>query len=636
MTKSGDQLSKLLSDIEHPQSLKKLNSQELNQLAQEIRELIINVVAKKGGHLASSLGVVELTVALHSIFQAPKDKIVWDVGHQCYAHKILTGRKDLFQEMRSLGGISGFPRREESPYDPFGTGHSSTSLSAALGIALARDLRQEDYKVIAVIGDGALTGGMALEALNYAGEIDTDLIAVLNDNKLSIDQNVGGLPSHLARLRSDPKYYRLKEELEFFLERIPAIGKTMLRSAERLKDSVKYLLVPGVLFEELGFTYLGPVDGHNIYNLQDLMRQAQKIKGPVLLHAVTQKGKGYSLAEKEPCYFHGIGPFHKDTGKLLVSDSSSISYSEIFGSSLLKMAEDDESIVAITAAMASGTGLEPFSQKYSQRFYDVGIAEQNAVTMGAGMAAGGRKPVIAIYSTFLQRAYDQILHDVCLQKLPVVFAIDRAGVVGEDGETHNGLFDYAYLRHMPEIVVMAPTNGQEITAMLKTALTLQGPSAIRYPKGKTSPLSSTKIETLLPGKGVLVKEGNDLLILAAGSMLPRALEAWEALKRENIYCSVINPRFIKPLDKELICKWAQTCKKVLTVEEHVLAGGFGSAVLELFEEENMTQIKVKRMGIKNPFTGQGSREQILKLNGLSTEGIVQEAIKLCQATANIN
>ncbi len=636
MTKSGDQLSKLLSDIEHPQSLKKLNSQELNQLAQEIRELIINVVAKKGGHLASSLGVVELTVALHSIFQAPKDKIVWDVGHQCYAHKILTGRKDLFQEMRSLGGISGFPRREESPYDPFGTGHSSTSLSAALGIALARDLRQEDYKVIAVIGDGALTGGMALEALNYAGEIDTDLIAILNDNKLSIDQNVGGLPSHLARLRSDPKYYRLKEELEFFLERIPAIGKTMLRSAERLKDSVKYLLVPGVLFEELGFTYLGPVDGHNIYNLQDLMRQAQKIKGPVLLHAVTQKGKGYSLAEKEPCYFHGIGPFHKDTGKLLVSDSSSISYSEIFGSSLLKMAEDDESIVAITAAMASGTGLEPFSQKYSQRFYDVGIAEQNAVTMGAGMAAGGRKPVIAIYSTFLQRAYDQILHDVCLQKLPVVFAIDRAGVVGEDGETHNGLFDYAYLRHMPEIVVMAPTNGQEITAMLKTALTLQGPSAIRYPKGKTSPLSSTKIETLLPGKGVLVKEGNDLLILAAGSMLPRALEAWEALKRENIYCSVINPRFIKPLDKELICKWAQTCKKVLTVEEHVLAGGFGSAVLELFEEENMTQIKVKRMGIKNPFTGQGSREQILKLNGLSTEGIVQEAIKLCQATANIN
>lgn len=636
MTKSGDQLSKLLSDIEHPQSLKKLNTQELNQLAQEIRELIINVVAKKGGHLASSLGVVELTVALHSIFQAPKDKIVWDVGHQCYAHKILTGRKDLFQEMRSLGGISGFPRREESLYDPFGTGHSSTSLSAALGIALARDLRQEDYKVIAVIGDGALTGGMALEALNYAGEIDTDLIAILNDNKLSIDQNVGGLPSHLARLRSDPKYYRLKEELEFFLERIPAIGKTMLRSAERLKDSVKYLLVPGVLFEELGFTYLGPVDGHNIYNLQDLMRQAQKIKGPVLLHVVTQKGKGYSLAEKEPCYFHGIGPFHKDTGKLLVSDSSSISYSEIFGSSLLKMAEEDESIVAITAAMASGTGLEPFSQKYSQRFYDVGIAEQNAVTMGAGMAAGGRKPVIAIYSTFLQRAYDQILHDVCLQKLPVVFAIDRAGVVGEDGETHNGLFDYAYLRHMPEIVVMAPTNGQEITAMLKTALTLQGPSAIRYPKGKTSPLSNTKIETLLPGKGILVKEGNDLLILAAGSMLPRALEAWKALKREDIYCSVINPRFIKPLDKELICKWAQTCKKVLTVEEHVLAGGFGSAVLELFEEENMTQIKVKRMGIKNPFTGQGSREQILKLNGLSTEGIVQEAIKLCQATAKIN
>lgn len=628
-------MRELIHEINNPLALKKLNTLELNQLAQEIRELIINVIATRGGHLASSLGVVELTIALHSVFEAPEDKIVWDVGHQSYAHKILTGRKELFQEIRTLDGISGFPRREESPYDPFSTGHSSTSLSAALGIAVSRDLRKEKYNVIAVIGDGALTGGMALEALNYAGEVNTDLIAVLNDNELSIDQNVGGLPSYLARLRSDPKYYRLKEELEFFLERIPAIGKTMLRSAERLKDSVKYLFVPGVLFEELGFTYLGPVDGHNISNLQEMMRQAKRIKGPVLLHVVTQKGRGYAHAEKEPCHFHGIGPFQKDSGKLRSSDSSNVSYSETFGSSLVRLAEEDESIVAITAAMASGTGLENFSQRYPQRFFDVGIAEQNAVTMAAGMAAEGQKPVIAIYSTFLQRAYDQILHDVCLQKLPVVFAIDRAGVVGEDGETHNGLFDYAYLRHMPGIVLMAPTNAQEISAMLKTALSLQLPSALRYPKGKSPPAPKGEAEPLVSGKGVLLKEGEDLLILAAGSMLPLAVKAYDILEQKGIHCCVINPRFIKPLDKELICNWAQSCKKVLTVEDHVLAGGFGSAVLELFEEENMENIKVKRMGIQDPFTGQGSREQILELNGLSVEGIVQEAMALCQIAEKI-
>ncbi len=628
-------MSGFIQEINHPDALKKLNARELNQLAQEIRETIINVIAKKGGHLASSLGVVELTIALHSVFQTPADKIIWDVGHQCYAHKILTGRKELFQEIRSLGGISGFPRREESPFDPFGTGHSSTSLSAALGIAAARDLRGEKYNVIAVIGDGALTGGMALEALNNAGEINTDLLAVLNDNELSIDQNVGGLPSYLARLRADPKYYRLKEDIEFFLERIPAIGKTMLRSAERLKDSVKYLLVPGILFEELGFTYLGPVDGHHISNLQDMMRQARKVKGPVLLHVVTQKGRGYAHAEKKPCYFHGIGPFQKDTGKLQAADSSPTSYSEIFCSTLLKMAEQEESIVAITAAMAGGTGLEPFSQQYPRRFFDVGIAEQHAVTMSAGMAAEGLKPVIAIYSTFLQRAYDQILHDVCLQKLPVVFAIDRAGVVGEDGETHNGLFDFAYLRHLPGIVLMAPASASELAAMLKTALNLQLPSAIRYPKGKASPPLEIEVEPLVPGKGVLVEEGRDLAIIAAGAMLAPALEAHEMLKQKGIDCCVINPRFIKPLDKELICNWAQICKKVLTVEEHVLAGGFGSAVLEMLEEEKMEMIRVKRMGIQDPFTGQGRREQILKLNGLSAEGIFQEAIKLCQVPEKI-
>ena len=531
--------------------------------------------------------------------------------------------------------MSGFPKREESLYDVFGVGHSSTSLSAALGIAQGRDLRREKFFVVNVIGDGALTGGLALEALNYAGEIKTDLLVILNDNEMSIDHNIGGLPSYLTKLRTDPKYYRLKEDLEQVLERIPAIGKTVLRSAERLKDSLKYLLVPGMLFEELGFTYLGPVDGHSIPKLVDLFREVKSVRGPVLLHVVTKKGKGYAPAERKPLLFHGIGPFDKETGHPLSTGKDKPTYSGVFGTALKKFAEEDPSIVAITAAMATGTGLESFARRWPGRFFDVGIAEQHAVTMAAGLAVEGFKPVVAIYSTFLQRAYDQILHDVCLQNLPVIFAVDRAGLVGEDGETHNGLFDLAYLRHLPNLILMAPANVQELTAMLKTALDMKCPVAIRYPRGPADEFLTGVTGELMPGKAQLLKEGRDLLILAAGSMVAPALKAQELLLKMHIRSSVINPRFIQPLDKELICHWAKKCRRVITVEEHILSGGFGSAVLEMLADEGVQGVRLKRLGLQSPYTGQGSRSFLLSLHGLSAEGIAREACQLCQAQEKV-
>lgn len=620
----------LLQGINEPADLRRLKVSELERLAVEIRELMVKVISKRGGHLASSLGVVELTLALHYIFNTPEDKIIWDVGHQCYAHKILTGRREQFETIRCYDGISGFPNKDESPYDVFGVGHSSTSLSAALGLAQARDLRQKKFSVVSVIGDGALTGGMAFEALNYAGDVKTDLIVVLNDNEMSIDPNVGGVHSYLARMRTDPKYFRLKEDLEQLLERIPAIGRTMLRSAERFKDSVKYLLIPGMLFEELGFTYLGPVNGHNIPVLLALFREARGVKGPVLIHAVTKKGKGYAYAEKNPLLFHGVGPFDKDTGKSLQINSTATTYSQVFGHAMEEFAAGDDEIITITAAMTSGTGLEGFALRWPERFFDVGIAEQHAVTMAAGFAVEGLKPVVAIYSTFLQRAYDQILHDVCLQNLPVVFAIDRAGLVGEDGETHNGLFDIAYLRHLPGIVFMAPGNGAELASMLKTALALKCPAAIRYPRGKANEPLPQDPAVLPLGKGVLLKEGSDILILAAGCMVADALEAHELLLKEGIQSCIINPLFIKPLDSELICRWGIKCGKILTVEDHLLAGGFGSAVLELLEEEGMKGVRLKRLGFHDPFTGRGSRDYLLKLHGLSSKGIADAALQLCR------
>ena len=627
---SGGFLGVILKNIRGPADLKNLAPGELEQLSCEIRELMIDVISRKGGHLAASLGVVELTIALHYVFNAPDDKILWDVGHQCYTHKILTGRQEKFAGIRSYNGMSGFPKRRESLYDVFGVGHSSTSLSAALGVAQARDLLGKEYFVVNVIGDGALTGGMALEALNYAGEIKTDLLVVLNDNEMSIDHNIGGLPSYLAKLRTDPKYFRLKEDLEHILERIPAIGRTVLRSAERLKDSLKYLLVPGMLFEELGFTYLGPVDGHSIPKLIDFFHEVKSVRGPVLVHVVTQKGKGYIPAEKKPHIFHGVGPFDKKTGKMLSVNKDQLTYSKVFGTALEELAAEDCSIVAITAAMAAGTGLEPFAKKWPQRFFDVGIAEQHAVTMAAGLAIEGLKPVVAIYSTFLQRAYDQILHDVCLQNLPVVFSIDRAGLVGEDGETHNGLFDFAYLRHLPNIVLMAPANDWELAEMFKMAFSLKCPVAIRYPRGKAEKFLPREADKLFPGKARLLREGNDVLILAAGSMVLPALEAHDLLLNMNIKSSVINPRFIQPLDTELICCWAKKCGRVLTVEEHILSGGFGSAVLEMFSEEGIQGVNLKRLGLPNAYTGQGKRDFLLNLHGLSAEGITHETLKLCQ------
>jgi len=625
-------LSALLETIKNPADLKKLKIKELELLAAEVRDFMIEVISKRGGHLASSLGVVELTLAIHYIFDAPRDRIIWDVGHQCYAHKILTERKEQFKTIRSYNGISGFPKRSESIYDVFSVGHSSTSLSAALGIALARDLRGEKFYVVNIIGDGALTGGMAFEALNFAGEINTDMIVVLNDNEMSIDQNVGGLNSYLARLRTDPKYFRFKEDLEQILERIPSIGKIVLRSAERIKDSLKYLLVPGMLFEELGFTYLGPIDGHSIPQMVELFHEAKGVKGPVLIHVITKKGKGYYFAEKEPHRFHGVGPFNRETGKALTQNNNDRpSFSEVFGKTMEKLALEDNSIVAITAAMTAGTGLENFAKKWPDRFFDVGIAEQHAVTMAAGLAAEGFKPVVAIYSTFLQRAYDQILHDVCLQNLPVVFCLDRAGIVGEDGETHNGLFDYAYLRHMPSLVLIAPSNAKELASALKMSLSLQCPVAIRYPKDKTEDAFPEDFMDFSVGKGELLREGEDILILAAGSMVIPALEAHDLLLNQGIKSCVVNPRFIKPLDKDLICSKAEKCRRVLTVEDHVICGGFGSAVLEMLEEENkLKDILFKRLGFNHPFTGCGERKHILTLHGLSGEGIARHALSLCE------
>lgn len=625
----GSILHMILENINSPLDLKKLTYRELLLLTQEIREMILAVVSQRGGHLAASLGVVELTVALHRIFDTPYDKIIWDVGHQCYAHKILTGRRECFSTLRTATGISGFPRRQESACDPFNVGHSSTSLSAALGMALARDLRRGRNKVVAVIGDGALTGGMALEALNHAGDSHTDLLLILNDNEMSIEQNVGGLTSYLSRLRSDPMYSRFKEEFESAVSHIPAIGKAMIRSVERIKDGVKYLLVPGILFEELGFTYLGPIDGHNIPRLEGMMRQARDLKGPVLLHVITRKGKGYRFAEEQPCRFHGIGPFTRETGQANGNSKLKPGYSDIFGEAIMDLAEQDENIVAITAAMGAGTGLEKFARRWPERFYDVGIAEQHAVTMAAGLAVEGFKPVVAIYSTFLQRAYDQILHDVCLQNLPVTFIVDRAGIVGEDGETHNGLYDFAYLRNFPHILLMAPSNGAELIDMLKTALNYDGPAAIRYPRAAAEEPFTTTARELVPGKGKLLQEGEDLLILAAGTMVTEALEAAAILKQKRISCAVVNPLFIKPLDRELLCTWAAHCGKVLTVEEHVTSGGFGSAVLELFAAETITNVQIKCLGLPHPLTGHDSRECLLQKFGLTAEGIAREGLKIC-------
>jgi 1-deoxy-D-xylulose-5-phosphate synthase len=617
-----------LEKINGPQDLKHFSYRALAELAEEIRQEIVATVSQTGGHLAPNLGVVELTLALHRVFDSPRDKIIWDVGHQCYAHKLVTGRHRAFSTLRQIGGLSGFPKREESPHDAFNTGHSSTSISAALGMALARDLRGEKYEVVAVIGDGAMTAGLAFEALNHTGHLKTHIIVVLNDNEHSITSSVGALAGYLGRIRSSAAYARGKEKLKRLLRSWEPAGPKMLKAAGRLKDSLKYLLLPGMVFEELGFTYLGPVDGHDLVALEEVLGQARRIPGPVVVHVLTKKGKGYSPAEENPDRFHGIGPFEVETGRPR-EHSPVPSYTEVFGGLIVRLAERDSRIVAITAAMSTGTGLEEFARRYPNRFFDVGIAEQHAVTLAAGLAAGGFRPVVAVYSTFLQRAYDQVLHDVCLQRLPVVLAIDRAGLVGEDGETHQGLFDIAYLRHIPHLTVMAPKDEDELQHMLYTALNLDGPAALRYPRGRGRGVKLFDEPRALPvGQGEKLREGADVCIMALGPLVYEALEAAEYLAESGVEAAVVNPRFVKPLDRTLILEYARRCRRLVTVEEHVVAGGFGSAVLELLAEEGLTQVAVRCLGVPDVFVGHGPPPELRRRLGLDARGIAAAAGEL--------
>ncbi len=618
-------MGRYLEQINSPRDVCALTLVQLEQLAGEIREEIIATVAKNGGHLASNLGVVELTLALHRVFCTPRDKIIWDVGHQCYVHKLITGRRVQFGTLRCYDGISGFPRPDESVHDAFGTGHSSTSISAAMGMALARDLNGDRNAVVAVIGDGSMTGGMAFEALNHAGQLKRDLIVVLNDNKMSISANVGAMSSYFNRMRTDPKYSWGKDEIEQILRRIPSIGPTVAKVAERIKDSFKYLVVPGMLFEELGFTYLGPIDGHNINSMMNTFEQAKSLGGPVLVHVVTEKGRGYAPAVEKADKFHGIGPFDVSSGSCL--EKSDIStYTEVFGRTLVNLAAQNSTIVAITAAMCSGTGLSEFAQKFPRRFFDVGIAEQHAVTLAAGLASEGLKPVVAIYSTFLQRAYDQIIHDVCLQKLPVVFAVDRAGIVGDDGPTHHGLFDISYLRSVPNLTIMAPADENELQHMLHTALQLNGPCALRFPRGTGLGVALDRHSRAIPvGRAEVLVEGKDITLLAVGNTVPVARRAAHILKEQGILATVINARFIKPLDEEYIIRWAAHTGRLITVEENILAGGFGSAVLELFAAKGMAGVKVKCLGIEDMFMEHGNQSFLRGKYGLKPENIVNLA-----------
>ncbi len=610
--------------INSPLDLKKLTVAEMNELAAEIRQQLIQSVSRSGGHLASNLGVVELTIALHYVYDTPHDKIIWDVGHQSYVHKILTGRQDKMSTLRQYGGISGFPKSEESPYDAFNTGHSSTSISAALGMALARDIQNQNYSVIAVTGDGALTGGMTYEALNNAGNAGRDLTVILNDNEMSISKNVGAMSSYLNRLRTDPSYARTKDEIESVLSRIPGIGPNLARAAGRFKDTVKYLMVPGIWFEELGFTYIGPVNGHNLEELTTVLGNVRKMKGPVLVHVITQKGRGYQPALNDPDLFHGIGPFDINTGK--TARKLLPSYTEIFGQFLVDKGLQDDKVVAITAAMASGTGLKNFALKFPERFFDVGICEQHAVTMAAGMAKSGLKPVVCIYSTFLQRAYDQILHDVALQNLPVIFAIDRAGLVGEDGPTHHGVFDLSYLRVVPNLTIMAPADENEFLDMLHTAFTVDGPVAIRYPRGIGAGVEIEEQRCSIKiGSACTLREGKDLGIVAIGRTVEMARDLSAILAEHGIEATLLNARFVKPLDVDAITYLAKELGRLVTIEDNCLQGGFGSAVAELLADHRI-ETDILRLGIPDEFIEQGKVEILFHDLDLDPESMAEKII----------
>ncbi|UCE72597.1 MAG: 1-deoxy-D-xylulose-5-phosphate synthase [Nitrospiraceae bacterium] len=615
-----------IEKIKGPEDLKKLSVEDLKQLSAELREIIIETVATNGGHLASNLGTIDLTIALHRIFDSPKDKIIWDVGHQAYAHKLLTGRYDRFSTIRQHKGLSGFPKMSESPHDSFGTGHSSTSISAALGILEGRDQRKEDFKIIAVIGDGAMTAGLAFEGLNHAGHLKKNLIVILNDNEMSISPNVGALSSYLQRMMMGDLYTRFKKETKHLLGRIPSVGEPVLKIAKKTEETVKGYIVPGLLFEELGFEYVGPVDGHKIDVLIETLERFKDFPAPVLIHTITKKGKGYEPAEKNPNIFHGVGPFDIETGEQ--QSKSRKSYSEIFGNCLTALAKEDNRIVAITAAMTEGTGLSEFVRTFPKRFYDVGIAEPHAATFAAGLATRGLKPVVAIYSTFLQRAYDEIIHDICLQDLPVVFAIDRAGIVGDDGPTHNGTFDLSYLRHIPNLIVMAPKDAYEFRRMIRTAVSHDGPVAVRYPRASVVDNSEDNEITTIPvGKAEILKDGQDVLVIAIGSTVIPALEAAPMVEEAGISTCVINARFVSPLDKNLITEQARQIKNVITVEENVVAGGFGSAVLEELTEAGLEGLKIKLIGLPDTFIEQGPQNILRKKYGIDKEGIARTILE---------
>jgi len=613
-------MTQYINMVNSPEELKLLNRKQLFFLAREIRSEIIRTVSKTGGHLAPSLGVVEMTIALHYVFDSPRDKIVWDVGHQCYAHKLLTGRKQRFSSLRQYCGISGFPKIAESCHDSFGTGHASTSISAALGMAKARDIKKENNNVIAVIGDGALTGGIALEGLNQAGALKSDILVILNDNKMSISPNVGALSKYLSRMVTSKRYHTIRNRLKVML------GMLSDRAAQKamdLEETLRALINPGMLFKEMGFKYYGPINGHNIDSMIKAFENIKQIKGPVLLHVITRKGKGYTYAENNKTEFHGISPFDLTNGK--VRDNPSATYTKIFARTLVEIAERNKKVVAITAAMAPGTGLTEFSKLFPDRFYDVGIAEQHAVTFAGGLAICGLKPVCAIYSTFLQRAYDQIVHDICLQNLPVIFAIDRAGIVGEDGPTHHGHFDISYLRHIPNMVVMAPKDENELRHMLNTAVNYNGPVAVRYPRGKGFGVKmDEKFKNIDIGKAELIKNGSDAVIFAIGTVVNEAVKAAEELKKQKIDVCVVNARFAKPLDEKLIISLAKKNRNVITIEENTLEGGFGSAILELLEKNNI-KANVKRIGLPDRFIEQGDISVLRKKYGLTKVNIIKTA-----------
>lgn len=618
-----------LYSITSPDDLKKLNRQELPRLASELRTKIVDVVSKSGGHLASSLGAVELAIAIHYVFDTPDDKVIWDVGHQAYAHKLLTGRADAFESLRKHGGLSGFTKRSESSYDPMTTGHSSTSISASLGIACANRLNNNASKVIAVIGDGSMTAGLAYEALNQAGDLHKDLIVILNDNDMSISPNVGAISSLLSRTFSGQRLQNWRKEFGEFLRSVPKIGDNIYQWAKRSEESLKTFVTPGMLFEAFNFDYFGPIDGHNLNHLILILNNIKMLSDPVLLHVTTKKGKGYEQAEKNPVYFHGVGCFDIETGNSTAPACKAPSYTNIFGDYMIELARHNDKIVAVTAAMPEGTGLSGFAKLFPDRFFDVGIAEQHGVTFAAGLATEGLRPVVAIYSTFLQRAYDQIIHDVCIEGLPVIFAVDRGGLVGEDGPTHHGQFDMGYLRSLPNMVVMAPHDENDLRRMFLTALKHDGPVAIRYPRGTALGVEiDAEPDPMEIGTAKVLTEGDDLLILAIGQMVVPSIEAHHQLKEQGIQSTVVNCRFVKPLDGELICTLANSIPDIITVEENALQGGFGSAVLELLSDQNIGPVRVKRIGIADRFIEHGNVAILRKKYGLDAGGIVAAARKL--------